>query len=111
MSLFSLTKQERQVVLFLISVALIGLGISFLTKKCSKIRVIGYISQQEDKININQASKESLVGIPGIGEKLAQRIIDYRRHKGKFYNSAELKNIKGIGQTKYQAIKDYLNLE
>ena len=107
MSLFNLTRQERQIILFLIFVSLLGLGINFLTKHCSQIRVIGYVSQDIGKIDINQADKEALIGVPGIGAKLAQRIVDYRRQHGELEYITELKNIKGIGESKFQAIKDY----
>jgi len=110
MSLF-FTRQERQVILFLIAVALIGLGINFLTKHCSQIRVIGYVSQDVGRINLNQADKESLIDVPGIGEKLAQRIIDYRKQNRGFGYISELKNIKGIGDFKYKAIRGYFTVD
>jgi competence ComEA-like helix-hairpin-helix protein len=111
MSLLNLTKQERQVVLFLIAVALLGLGINCLAKRCSQIRVIGYVSQDIAKINLNQATKEVLIEVPGIGAKLAQRIIDYRLQNHRFENISELKNIKGIGESKYKLIKEYFRIE
>jgi comEA protein len=107
----NLTRQERLVVLFLVCVALVGLGIDFFSKHFSQIRVIGYVSQDNGKINLNQAAKENLMDVRGIGEKLSQRIIDYRRENGKFKDIAELKNIKGIGKSKYEAIKDYFTVE
>ena len=109
--MINLTKQERQVILFLILVALVGLGINFLTKHCSQIRIVGYVSQDIDKINLNQATKGILVDVPGIGETLAQRILDYRKKKSKFSDIAELKNIKGIGKSKYDVLKDYFIIE
>ena len=111
MSPFIMTRQERQVILFLIAVALLGLGINFLTKHCSKIKVVGYVSQDIGKINLNQADKQTLIDIPGIGKVLAQRIIDYRQQNGRFNHIAELENIKGIGKSKYEAIKDYFIIE
>ena len=101
------TRQERQVILFLIIVALLGLGINFLAKHYSQIRVIGYVNQDIGKISLNQAEKDTLIDVPGIGAKLAQRIVDYRKQNGDFRNIAELKNIKGIGASKYEAVKDY----
>ena len=109
--MLNLTKQERQVILFLITVALLGLGINFLTKHFSQIRVIGYVSQDIGKVNLNQANLETLIDIPGIGKVLAQRIIDYRQQNGKFNVIDELNNVKGIGKSKYQAIKDYFIIE
>lgn len=111
MSLLNLTRQERQVVLFLVCVALIGLGINFLTKHYSQIRIIGYVSQDAGKIKLNQADKQTLIDVHGIGVKLAQRIIDYRQQYGGFKDIAELSNIKGIGRSKYEAIKDYFIID
>ena len=102
-----LTRQERQVILFLIMVTLLGLGINFLVKQYSQIRIVGYVSRDIGTININQADKATLIDVPGIGEKLAQRIIEYRQQNGDFKGIADLRNIKGIGESKYEAIKDY----
>jgi len=109
--MFDLTRQERRVSLFLLTVALIGIGINFLIKRYSKIEVVAYLSQDMGKINLNKADKEMLMGICGIGEKIAQRIIEYRQRHIKFKYIEELKNIKGINNSKYQAIKEYFYLE
>ncbi len=99
------------VILFLITVALLGLGANLLSKHYSQIRIIDYINQDFGKININQANKEELICLIGIGEKLAQRIIEYRQDNGRFFDIVELKNIKGIGDYKYRKIKDYFTVE
>ena len=109
--MMNLTRQERQVILFLIVVALLGLGINFLVKHCSSIRVIAYVSRDIGRIGLNQADKETLIDVPGIGKILAQRIIDYRKQNAGFEDIAALKNIKGIGKSKYEAIKDYFIVE
>jgi competence protein ComEA len=88
-------------------VALAGIGINFLNKRFSRLRVIKYINQDIGRVDLNQADKVTLMGIPGIGQKIAQRIIDYRLSKGPFKDISELKNINGIGECKYEAIKDY----
>jgi len=105
--MLNLTYQERRVILFIIVVALVGLGINFLSKHYSQIRVVGYVNQELNRINLNQATVGTLIDIPGIGRILAQRIIDYRQHYGEFKDISELKNIKGIGKSKYEIIKDY----
>lgn len=109
--MFNLTTQERKVILFLLIVFLTGIGINFLTKRYSHFKFIGYISSDIGKINLNRATKEMLLDIPGIGEKLAERIIEYRIDKGRFKDIEELKNIKGIGNSKYEQIKDYFLIE
>ena len=58
------------------------------------------------KININTASMDELDTLPGIGEATAQKIIDYRKEKGKFSKIEDLKEVSGIGESKYEKIKD-----
>jgi len=106
-----LTHQERQVILFLIIITLIGIGINFLGKRYSQVKIIACLHQNLGKINLNKADKDMLMGVSGIGEKTAQRIIEYRQKQGSFEDIEELKNIKGISINKYEVIKEYFYLE
>lgn len=63
-----------------------------------------------EKININTASKEELIKLNGIGETIAQNIIDYRDEYGKFESIEEIINVKGIGKAKFNDIKDYITV-
>ena len=69
-----------------------------------------YFKSQSNLININTASKEELETLPGIGEVLAQRIIDYRRTNGYFKSIEEIKEVSGIGEKKFEAIKDLITV-
>lgn len=60
------------------------------------------------KININSASAEMLAVLPGIGDELANRIIDYRTEHGPFLSIEELCNVHGIGEKKLDAIRKYI---
>lgn len=62
-------------------------------------------------IGLNSASSEDLQSIPGIGEELAARIINYREGIGKFDNIDELDNIEGIGKKKLDNIRTISNLD
>lgn len=68
---------------------------------------IGNNSQKEgEKVNINEAMQTELEELPGIGPSLASRIIEYREQNGEFKKIEELQNVKGIGDAKYNDIKD-----
>ncbi len=61
-----------------------------------------------EKVNINTATSEQLQTLPGVGPSLAKAIIDHRTKNGKFNKVEELLNVKGIGEKKYQKMKDRL---
>ena len=65
----------------------------------------------ESKININTATAEELSTLPGIGEKLAKRIVAYRRKNGSFQEIDELLNVDGIGSGKLKAILDMITTQ
>jgi competence ComEA-like helix-hairpin-helix protein len=58
-------------------------------------------------VALNYADKEDLMTLPGIGDVLAQRILDYRNAHGKFSSVEELLNVEGIGQKR---LEQMLNL-
>jgi len=109
--MFNLTPQERQVILFLTSVALLGLGISFVIKVNSRITKLIQIDNHITKININKANLQDLLSTSGISPKLAKNIVAYRNIKGAFRDIEELKDIKGIGDYRYEKLKDLFFVE
>lgn len=62
----------------------------------------------DGKVNINLASMEELMTLPGIGETYAMQIIRYRETHGSFSNVDDLKNIAGIGDKRLDAIRDLI---
>lgn len=64
-----------------------------------------------EKVNLNTASAAELTALPGIGEVLAGRIVDYREAHGAFSSLEELDGVKGIGEGRINAIRDYVTLE
>jgi len=63
-----------------------------------------------DLININIADKQTLMTLPGVGEVIAGRIISYRQIKP-FRCIDDIKNVKGIGPKRFEAMKDLIAVE
>lgn len=61
-----------------------------------------------NSININKATETELDTLPGIGPSLASKIIEYREQNGKFSSIEDIKNVSGIGESKYESIKDFI---
>lgn len=66
--------------------------------------------QSPQKIDINRAETWLLEALPGIGEVLAQRIVDYRSENGPFRRIEDLLKVSGIGTAKFEQIKDYITV-
>jgi comEA protein len=133
-----LTKSESVVFWFLIIAFVSGLLIKFLRgdvvneatsnkfdysvfdsefeKRSAEIEKYVKVSKDADsvtdastfKVNINTATKEELMKLPGIGEQTAERIIQHRKLYGDFKRIEDIMNVKGIGQKKFEKIKRYL---
>ncbi len=64
--------------------------------------------KNNSKVNINTANQTELETLPGIGTATALKIINYRKENGKFKNVEDIKNVKGIGDSKFNNIKDLI---
>ena len=62
-------------------------------------------------IGLNSASIDDLTALPGVGIKLAERIVEYKKLNGSFKSVDELDNVKGFGTKKIEAIKPSINLD
>lgn len=62
------------------------------------------------KININTANETDLTILPGIGESTAKQIVEYREQHGPYIRIEDLKNIKGISDTRLDAIRKYITV-
>lgn len=66
---------------------------------------------QEKSININTASKEQLVLLPGIGDSTADKILLYKKEHGAFKSIEDIMKIKGIGAKKFEKMKPYITID
>lgn len=62
-------------------------------------------------ININKANQSELEQLQGIGPSTALKIIEYRKENGNFNSIEEIKNVPGIGDAKYEGIKDNISVK
>ena len=62
------------------------------------------------KMDLNALGLEQLMELPGIGQTLAQRILDYKEENGPFASVDELLNVKGIGESRLEQLREYLTV-
>lgn len=102
----------------LIILIFFSLRISDMSKDCN-FKVISTVHSEITKeskkrewipISLNKARVHDLEQIPGIGRKLAERIVNHRIKNGDFKKISELQNVKGIKEKKFDKIKQYLTI-
>ena len=73
---------------------------------------VTYVSELKvnDPVNINTATAEELMELDGIGEALAERIIEYRETQGRFEHLEDLAEIKGISSATVERLRPYITL-
>ena len=124
--MISFTKSEKRLFFFLAVIFIFGFTLKTAkfqektsnNKKYQKIddKFTKLASLYEKKtsekkiININKAAEEELRELSGIGEKIAKRIVEYRKKNGKFRTIEEIKKIKGIGEKKFKNIKNLITV-
>ena len=120
----TLTKTERYVIA-LLSIALIaGTGVRAYRRSQAHadVHVVPCAASgggdraleqsfREQRININTASREELMCLKGVGEKLAQRIIDHRTSHGPFTSPEGLKDVPGIGEKIFDDNRERMTVE
>lgn len=67
-------------------------------------------TQESGKININTASETDLQSLPGIGEVIAGRIVEYR-NTTRFKSIEDILDVSGIGEAKFKSIKDFISID
>jgi len=68
-------------------------------------------SQKEGLVDLNRAGLEELMSLPGIGEVLAGRILEYRAQNGDFHSVQELTKVEGIGEKTLMKLLNYITVE
>jgi comEA protein len=129
----ALTRSEQRVLLFLSATLMVGAGIrlyqeTYPTKRQFDYRSIDSSfavfkeklaadslrqrgSPSGQVVNINTATKEELVALPGIGSTLADRIISFRENEGEFGSVEDLQQVKGISKKKLEKLKPHITVQ
>ncbi|RPI06280.1 MAG: helix-hairpin-helix domain-containing protein [Ignavibacteriae bacterium] len=124
----ALTKTERKVILFLTATLLAGAGIRLVQATFPSAPNFDYhasdstfaalsaapddrsagtegIEEPSGKLNINTATRQQLLDLPGIGEVTAKRILEYRAATGKFISVDDLRAVKGMSGKKIETLR------
>ena len=64
----------------------------------------------DGRININTANEKELQELPGIGPAMSARIVEYREANGNFKKIEDIKKIRGIGNAKFEKLKDKVTI-
>ena len=73
--------------------------------------VVTNLNDKNNLININTASIQELDNLPGVGQSTANKIVNYREENGKFNSIEDIKNVNGIGEKKYEELKNLISIE
>jgi len=123
--MLDLTRQERNAIIVLVFLGLLSSAALAYKNHITKTTLAvtdfqapkSTLADVEDKIRqskivrINSATSQELEMLDGIGPELAQRIVEYRHSNGPFKSAEEIKNVKGIGDKKFDAIKEFLKID
>jgi competence ComEA-like helix-hairpin-helix protein len=133
----ALTKTERNVILFLVTTMIIGAALRIYqatfpaspqfdyrasdstfavlsTASEDSVNVVPAsitTGEESGKLNINTATKQQLMDLPGIGEVTAKRILKYREETGKFSTLEDLRSIKGISKNKLDRLSPMITTQ
>ena len=128
----AMTRSEQMVILFLSTTLVVGAGIRLYQETYPSRREFDYrtvdssfaafqeelapdsVQQKSGHpgklVNINTASKDELIALPGIGQALAERILLFRGNRGKFRSAEDLQKVKGISKKKFEKLKPFVTV-
>lgn len=64
-----------------------------------------------ESLDINRASRDELMTLPGIGPVLAEHIVEYRKEKGRFVEISEIRDVRGIGEKRFEKIRGMIQIK
>ena len=117
-------KNQNISVLFSITLLFIGFLLGFLVGRShnpepvlvsvpAQMQTMPTVSETSEEeiefpVDLNKATREELIALPGIGEKLTLRIMAYRRERGRFFALEDLLQIEGVTKKTLDKIRDFV---
>lgn len=80
------------------------------TKNSRKNNKNNKLTISQKIININTAGIDELITLPGVGPKMAEKILEHRKINGSFKTIEAIRDVKGIGEKKYEKLKDWISI-
>lgn len=92
-----------------------NLDFEYITMSSGDGKNDAYVSESNNShsvgiVNINTATQTELETLPGVGPSIALKIINYRNENGRFSSIEEIKNVSGIGDSKFEDLKKYITV-
>jgi len=109
--MFNFTLEEKKVILFLLVISFCGLTLDNLAKLNCRIKQLYCPQLSLSRIDLNKVSLEELTRTRCLPMKTSQRIIAYRMKNGNFSSLEALREVKGIGQQRYEKLKEIFYVE
>jgi competence protein ComEA len=92
------------------AIALSATSLSAQTKAPVAKATAGTTAATAAPVNLNTATADQLATIPGVGAKMAERIIDYRQKNGGFKKIEDLMNVSGVGEKSFLKMKPLITV-
>ena len=112
LKIFEFSRKESLAVFFLITTLLIGTGIKYATDQHWWLPETEVVDTDPEsiklKIDLNRAEWYELIILPGIGEKKARAIVEYRKRAGGFKTIEQLCGVNGIGERTVRRFEDHV---
>ena len=88
------------------------LGVALLALAVLTVGMIPSVSaaEENDPIDLNRATARELIQLPGVGEVIAKRIVDFCEEHGPFKRVEDLMKVKGIGEKSLEKIRPYVRV-
>lgn len=105
------TPEEKRALIFLCCVLLAGSAAEAARKHFRRSWPVPGVYYRLGRLDLNLVDRKELCSLPGIGDKLAERICALRAERGRFGSIEELREVEGIGEAKFKRVKEFFYLK